>query len=122
VGQRADLEVMEKRKISCPYRESNTDSSVVHWIKFLSQLMRQFAHTLNLKESELLFQYILAICFGGVLREITRYFQRNSFPYRNTRHRDSLLSLPYITELQATKPRKMAIRSLITYPAVLLMD
>jgi hypothetical protein len=29
LGLRADLDVMEERKISCPWRESNPDSSVV---------------------------------------------------------------------------------------------
>jgi hypothetical protein len=32
VGPRAGLDVMEKRKISHPYRESNPDSSVVQAI------------------------------------------------------------------------------------------
>jgi hypothetical protein len=29
VGPRVDLDAREKKKISCPYRESNLDSSIV---------------------------------------------------------------------------------------------
>jgi hypothetical protein len=34
VGPRAGLEVMEKRKTSCPYREPNPDSSAIHPVAY----------------------------------------------------------------------------------------
>jgi hypothetical protein len=61
VGPRAGLDVLEKRKISFPCRESNPNSSTVHYIAAMLAELSRLPYIIGIVNEKAQFKYTLIL-------------------------------------------------------------